>query len=34
MMATVVGQLGNGPYMLGERFTAVDILWGTALAAA
>lgn len=24
-------QLGEGPYMLGERFTAVDVLWGGAL---
>ncbi|WP_133499166.1 glutathione S-transferase family protein [Cognatilysobacter terrigena] len=24
-------QLSTGPYMLGERFTAVDVLWGTAL---
>jgi glutathione S-transferase len=28
---TVVQQLGKGPWMLGERFTAVDVLWGTAL---
>lgn len=31
MLNTLVGQLGKGPYLLGERFTAVDILWGTAL---
>ena len=31
MMKTLVEQLGNGPYLLGERFTAVDVLWGTAL---
>lgn len=24
-------QLGKGPYMLGKRFTAVDVLWGGAL---
>jgi len=24
-------QLAKGPYMLGERFTAVDVLWGGAL---
>jgi len=28
---TLFGQLGEGPYLLGERFTAADILWGTAL---
>jgi glutathione S-transferase len=27
----LVGQLRKGPYLLGERFTAADILWGTAL---
>ena len=31
MLATLVGQLRNGPWLLGERFTAADILWGTAL---
>lgn len=31
MFNTLVGQLERGPYMLGERFTAVDVLWGTAL---
>lgn len=31
MLGTLVGQLRNGPYLLGERFTAADILWGTAL---
>ena len=31
MMKTLVEQLGDGPYLLGERFTAVDVLWGTAL---
>jgi glutathione S-transferase len=28
---TVVQQLAKGPWMLGEKFTAVDVLWGTAL---
>jgi glutathione S-transferase len=28
---TLFQQLGDGPYLLGERFTAADILWGTAL---
>lgn len=31
MLETLVGQLRKGPYLLGERFTAADILWGTAL---
>ena len=31
VMKTLQGQLGEGPYLLGERFTAVDVLWGTAL---
>jgi glutathione S-transferase len=31
MLATLNAQLEKGPYMLGERFTAVDVLWGTAL---
>jgi len=31
MLQTVLDQLGKGPYMLGERFTAVDLLWGTSL---
>ena len=30
-MKTLSDQLGDGPYLLGERFTAVDVLWGTAL---
>ena len=30
-MQAVVGQLARGPWMLGERFTALDVLWGTAL---
>ena len=32
MMGTVVAQLGHGPFLLGEQFTAADVLWGTALA--
>jgi glutathione S-transferase len=31
MLATLTGQLGRGPYILGERFSAADVLWGTAL---
>ncbi|CAM5784685.1 glutathione S-transferase family protein [Rhizobacter fulvus] len=31
MLATLVGQLEKGTYLLGERFSAVDVLWGTAL---
>ena len=31
VMTTLGNQLGDGPYLLGERFTAVDVLWGTAL---
>ncbi|MEO8527185.1 MAG: glutathione S-transferase N-terminal domain-containing protein [Caldimonas sp.] len=31
MLKTLWDQLGDGPYLLGERFTAADILWGTAL---
>jgi glutathione S-transferase len=29
--STVTGQLEKGPYLLGERFTAADVLWGGAL---
>jgi len=29
---TIDGQLTEGPYLLGERFTAADILWGSGLA--
>ncbi len=28
---TLTGQMAKGPYLLGERFSAVDVLWGTAL---
>lgn len=30
-LKSIVTQLSIGPWMLGERFTAVDVLWGTAL---
>ena len=31
MLSTLTGQLERGPFMLGERFSAADVLWGTAL---
>jgi len=31
MFNTLVAQLERGPYMLGERFSALDVLWGNAL---
>ncbi|MEO5844426.1 MAG: glutathione S-transferase family protein [Caldimonas sp.] len=31
MMKTLSDQLAAGPFLLGERFTAADVLWGTAL---
>jgi len=31
MLKTLTGQLAKGPYLLGERMTAADVLWGTAL---
>lgn len=31
MFGTLVKQLEQGPYFLGERFSAADILWGSAL---
>ncbi len=31
MLNTLVDQLRKGPYLLGECFTAADVLWGTAL---
>jgi len=31
MLGTVNQQLVKGPYILGERFTAADVLWGIAL---
>ena len=31
VIAILAAQLAKGPYLLGERFTAADVLWGTAL---
>nr|WP_303626237.1 glutathione S-transferase family protein [Rhodopseudomonas palustris] len=31
MLGALEAQLANGPYLLGERFTAADVLWGMAL---
>ena len=31
VFSTLLGQLAKGPYMLGERFSALDVLWGGAL---
>jgi len=31
MFKTLTDQLAAGPYLLGERFSAADVLWGTAL---
>ncbi|GAB6194769.1 glutathione S-transferase family protein [Lysobacter xanthus] len=31
VMDALEAQLALGPYLLGERFTAADVLWGTAL---
>lgn len=31
MLNTLVQQIAQGPYLLGDRFTAADVLWGTAL---
>ena len=31
VVKTVIEQLQQGPFLLGERFTAADVLWGTAL---
>ena len=31
MLSVIVGALRTGPYLLGERFSAADVLWGTAL---
>ena len=30
-LAVVRDQIAKGPYLFGERFTAADVLWGTAL---
>jgi glutathione S-transferase len=31
MLKTLVDQLDKGPYLLGDTFSAADVLWGTAL---
>jgi glutathione S-transferase len=31
MLGTLTGQLAKGPYLLGDRMSAADVLWGTAL---
>jgi len=31
MLKTLTDQLSQGPYILGEKFTAADVLWGGAL---
>ena len=31
MFTTLTEQLSKGPYLLGDRFSALDVLWGTAL---
>ncbi len=31
MMAALLDQLGSGPFLLGDRFLALDLLWGRAL---
>ena len=31
MLGALTAQLKRGPWLLGERFTAADVLWGTAL---
>lgn len=31
MFKTLTDQLAKGPYILGEKFSAADVLWGTAL---
>jgi len=30
-LSTLTDQLAKGPWLLGDRFTAADVLWGTAL---
>ncbi|MGO4328894.1 glutathione S-transferase family protein [Cupriavidus sp. 2TAF22] len=32
VIGTLLGQLEKGPYLLGDTFSAADVLWGTALA--
>lgn len=31
MLGALLAQLDRGPWLLGERYTAADVLWGTAL---
>jgi glutathione S-transferase len=31
MLKTLTDQLQRGPYLLGDAFSAADVLWGTAL---
>lgn len=31
VMSTLIGQLTPGPWLLGESFTAADVLWGSSL---
>ncbi|HEX4181239.1 MAG TPA: glutathione S-transferase family protein [Caulobacteraceae bacterium] len=31
MLGAVIGQLAKGPYILGDRFSAADVLWGGGL---
>ena len=31
MLKTLTDQLARGPYLLGDKPTAADVLWGTAL---
>ena len=31
MLKTLTDQLAKGPYLLGDKFSAADVLWGTAL---
>jgi glutathione S-transferase len=31
MLKTLTDQLERGPYLLGDTFSAADVLWGTAL---
>jgi glutathione S-transferase len=32
MLRTLTDQLEHGPYLFSDRFTAADVLWGSALA--
>ncbi len=31
MLGTLISQLAKGPWLLGERFTAADVIWGSGL---